>query len=366
MANLFTLEDTGDRYEAKISSEQSPTVSSNYVSRNTNYPKPSTISIGSKSVSTRPLETKKTQSTGIDVVNTFDWTTTPKINQNFPVITPSIRLQEFKLDTSTFAQQMMYLAAAGGDGAAATLNVLDTLNAKIKVALVPSQIKTVKEGVSKIQEFVNSGFDKSPEKYLEPYDGLYHAVPTSFQYNFPYFQNQWRDLSNDFADTYSGQSAPMAQAIVGAAENIVGNLTLPLILTEPGVFIEKPKFYNFSSTGESLTFNFPLLNTLHPEQVSRNYQLLWLLIFQNRPYRKNRVLIDPAVIYRATVPGVRYLHWAYMSGLSVEFLGTRREITLDFPNGPISTIVPEAYNVSITLQSLVLESGNLMLKTANI
>jgi hypothetical protein len=64
--------------------------------------------------------------------------------------------------------------------------------------------------------------------------------------------------------------------------------------------------------------------------------------------------------------------YAYISNLSIKFLGTIRRLPVSIPNlsnGSISTKtvevpIPEAYDVSITFNSLINDYGNTMVSDA--
>jgi len=134
----------------------------------------------------------------------------------------------------------------------------------------------------------------------------------------------------------------------------------------PGIYIEKPKFFNFKEEGERIRFRFPLINTGWStfEDVSKHWQLLYLLAYQNRPNRRSRDLIDPAVIYEVTIPGVRFYPFCYISDMSINFVGARRRMNITAPVGggssTVNTIVPDAYLVDITLTTLVSETQNFL------
>jgi len=78
-----------------------------------------------------------------------------------------------------------------------------------------------------------------------------------------------------------------------------------------------------------------------------------------------------------TIPGVKYMPFSFISSLGVAYKGTRRMMKINVPasiksGGGISnittnfqTIVPEAYEISITLQGLVTDSKNFMYSLVN-
>ena len=209
-------------------------------------------------------------------------------------------------------------------------------------------------------------------KYLLPYEGLYLTEDTQFYYRFPYFVNNLNDISNKFSSTPNinpaeiggpaGSFYGLSEGLGAAAMTVAANANL----NAPGVYIEKPKFYNFSEDGEALVFKFPLVNTgwATYTDVLRNWQLLYLLAYQNRPNRRSRDLIDPPVIYEVSIPGSRYYPYAYIETMKGAFVGSVRKMLIDVPYGKgsikIESIIPDAYDVTITLRALVRESQNFL------
>jgi hypothetical protein len=88
-------------------------------------------------------------------------------------------------------------------------------------------------------------------------------------------------------------------------------------------------------------------------------------MYQNRPNRRSRELIDPSVLYEVSIPGVRYMPYAYISSMKIDYFGSRRHMELEVPvlggTSTIDTIVPDAFLVSITLTGLVAESRNFLM-----
>jgi hypothetical protein len=124
-------------------------------------------------------------------------------------------------------------------------------------------------------------------------------------------------------------------------------------------------------SGRTLSFTIPLLNTGSFDDVRRNWQLIFGLVYQNRPGRVSKSIIDQPVIYEVHLPGVAYMPYAYISSLSVKFLGNRREMEFDVPImnegvgggtsnnvGNIRTVIPDAYELSLTVTGLNEETRN--------
>ena len=120
--------------------------------------------------------------------------------------------------------------------------------------------------------------------------------------------------------------------------------------------------------GRAVNFRFPLLNTNNPDDIARNWQLIFGLIYQNRPGRVSKSIIDQPVIYEVVIPGVTFMPYAFVSRLSVRFLGSRRNMAFNVPIldennidiGEIETTVPDAYEVDMTIQSLNDETRNML------
>ena len=146
--------------------------------------------------------------------------------------------------------------------------------------------------------------------------------------------------------------------------------------SQPGVYIEKPQYFQ-GAGGRSETVKFPLSNTVRrgtASPIQQNYELLWLLAFQNRPYKTTFARTPPPKLYTVTVPGHFSMPYAYIDNMSVEFVGTVRKSYVYVPSGgsgegaltakKIKTDVPEAYQVSLTFKSLLGEYGNTMVSNA--
>jgi len=155
-------------------------------------------------------------------------------------------------------------------------------------------------------------------------------------------------------------------------------------------FQERAKFYNFPTEGEEISFTFPLINTGSAsfDDVVRNWQLLFMLLYQNKPARLNRSIVEPPVIYQVEIPGQKFYPFCYVSSITVDFKGARRELKFQLPfqntvyndsgrtegtekipiideqiqteNRAFTTIIPDAYMVKITLKSLLAETRNFM------
>jgi hypothetical protein len=209
-------------------------------------------------------------------------------------------------------------------------------------------IATIREEISNLAQSDQAVLGE----YLKSYLGIYLTRETGFFYVLPYFENNFQDITNSWSRL--DRASPLHNVVDQAA-----NAIMPYF--KPGVYIERPKFFEFQSNeGDSVTVTFPLLNTTS-NTYKKNYEFLWMLAFQNKYYRESFASVRPSSIYTVQIPGVKYFPYAYISKLTIDFVGTRRLLPVETPIGTVDAPVPDAYQVSLTLRSLLSDSANTML-----
>jgi hypothetical protein len=228
----------------------------------------------------------------------------------------------------------------------------------------------------------NSTVNSSP--WLAPYRNLYLTDPTGWVYILPYFNNNVATQTNTFSDEGKTGTAtdallkPLAGLATEAA-GVLASLNNPTQIT----YIEKTKFYNYPDVGQSISVEFPLINTgnVTYDDVVRNWQFLFLLLYQNRPGKTAQNTVDQPVIYQAEIPGTSFYPFCYMESINIEFMGSRRELTINIPSSSstssdagaagqsvssstgstsIVAVIPDAYRVTLTLKSMIADSKNFM------
>lgn len=332
-------------------------------------------SIGAKSQnkSVQIQRTVSSKPTTISFVEKYkNWTVSPILNNIYDkeIKIPDIQLKEKKLISSTLWEQFKYFAYIGKTLPGTTAESLRSFPFLEKIALATQKIidETSKKTKDLLTALEFDTPDFTNQKKEDPYEGIYALEDTRFNYILPFYTKNIRNKTNSFSETYSGDGkgivAPLADHIKEFTE---GHAQGVRAIVEPGLYIEKTQFYNFGHNTESVSFSFPLLNTISSEQISENYQFLFLLLFQNSLYRKDRSAFVPPCIYEVLIPNIRYMKYAYISNLSIDFLGTRRMIEINVPtirgNSNIKTIVPEAYNLNITITGLHDEVANFLLRS---
>lgn len=314
-----------------------------------------TASYGGNDVFARRIS-KATSSVGgmIDVYNSFDWSTSPYPlwDNTLKDLIPFARIKEMHLKDDAIYNALKYY----------TTTVLQTGNTTIQ-----NMLKKIADALG-INSQQTSQSNSTTKNWMTPYDGLYSTdTKDCFTFTFPYFDNK---AMNNVVGNYEDISTPtggfnIAKTISNTAEE-ASNVSR--LFVAPGQYIEKPKLFSAATAGNpSITVSFPLLNTLNFASAVKNFQLLWLLIFQNTPQRLTKTIINFPSLYEVHVPGVTFMNYAHMSNMQVDFIGNRRMVEVDMPPGPdlparIKVVMPDAYNVTMTFTSLVVNANNLSLE----
>lgn len=310
----------------------------------------------------------------IDVVNDFSWSASPR-NHGAHKKVPVVYLTERKqMSNSLVASAIYYLnALATGTNASQGISFITTKLDSIigggakdpgTTSVAGKSITSAFEAFkAKLGSLVGSGSDKALLRDLKSYAGIYFTEETGFQYALPYFNDHNFSVQNSWASTAQIQG-PLGGAVATGME-IFDQAAAAINIMQPGTFIERPKYFQYPEEGKSITVTFPLLNTVIKSAnrlpYQQNYELLWMLAYQNKPYRTSFSRILPSKIYTLTVPGQDFFPYCYISNMKVDFVGTRRNLPVTLPtNDTIDTVIPEAYRVSLTFTSLLADVANMM------
>lgn len=353
--------------------------------------------------------TSNSQGGVVNVVKDFYWTYS-KLNEGRQEV-PRIILNEKRLKSNALISQLKYSFGVSKAGVRQFINNLPTNMSNPLNSFLKKSITTVRESEAgqAVTNYVNNlpflqdnNEVYSSNPYLLPYQNLYITEPTGWTFIMPYFDNYNNAAANTFSNDIGGSTAlsflKQGVDLVTDIADTFSALNNPTQIT----FVERAKFYNYPTEGEEFSFSFPLINTGSAtyEDVIRNWELLFLLLYNNKPSRKNVSVIDPPVIYQIEIPGVKFLPFCYISAITVEFQGSRRELSFDLnvqdqlnvdvsvpitgptqPGSPqdfivrgfnnnnvfrnITTIIPDAYMVKIAVKSFLPESKNFMYSVLN-
>jgi len=329
----------------------------------------------------------------IDVVTTFPWTQSPASSRTD---VPTAYIKEKRLLTNSTLANFFYGILAGADVLQTAadrvesgniqvggneLNVFDTLSAAgvsypgVQEA-VTDKAQKFSSNVEKYKDMATGFLDQGNQKdnILKPYNGLYYTEDTGFKYFLPYLSDGYLGTNNTFSD--DSQKLAGLDTISQTLQTGFDAVRGVAFMDKPGVYVEQSKQFQFGQDGKTFDITFPLLNTGSYEDIKRNWQLIFGLIYQNKPGRINRNLLELPVIYEFYIEGMAYMPYSYISQIQVDFVGNRRTMGIDIPSfnnvsgnpslddrTTINTVVPDAYNVKITFEGLNKETKNFLIRS---
>jgi len=323
--------------------------------------------------------TQNGPSTHINVRDEHHWTESP-ISSRREV--PVLNLKELQILSNPMLNQIannvQAAVGSGADGVEKLKGVMDEISGDgFSFDKKAKEISTLLNSTIESTQAQQESTFADP---MNPYQLLYTVMPTGFKYSLPYMEDTYSSTTGTFGESaMTGQGAwttAMAKLAEGGNELIQGLNTNRLL--SPGRLIEKPKAFSFTGREKSYTVTFPLLNTKSYVEIIKNWQYLFLLAYQNTPNRVNRDLIDPPCIYESYIPGVWYSKYSSITDMRVDFLGARREMEIPImfldssssrvgspsetnwllDKKKILTVIPDAYQVSITVTELFSETQN--------
>lgn len=272
------------------------------------------------------------------------------------------------------------------------------------VSTAASQNLSRKDGLTNTSSVLKSATD--------PYFGLYTVKKSGFSYTFPYVSdksmigvgNQWgkpgsevatgvgragAGISKIFDSLSTGKKIDGEPTGVGGkfkklfnvAEgigNLVGGLAGAGLAAGGGATSEElaaeiPKAYKGTDLQDSISLTFYLYNTFDTDiaSIKRNWDLCFLLTYQNLPNRLAKNLLHPPCLYEIEVPGYKRIPLAYLTNIDISNVGNVRIINLETGEAVIDgqqnsncKVIPEAYKISLTFQSVLKNTRNTFLYTA--
>jgi len=141
----------------------------------------------------------------------------------------------------------------------------------------------------------------------------------------------------------------------------------PIASIDSDPVLDKPHIWT-STAPRSITISFPLFNInadsseVAEQHIARNWELCYLLTYQNLYNKRNLFTGIPPVFYEIEVPGLYYTKAGYVSNISILNAGNIRNLGLPVgettPRIPVN--VPDAYVVNITLTDFFMPSRNFL------
>lgn len=252
------------------------------------------------------------------------------------------------------------------------------------IGAIPAAYNEISQGQQNFIDIFTKYNNPDLESVLFPYQRLYILGPTGFRYKFPYLNRSVLNQRGAFSDSNSENNitANLTDIVNRGTDftEAIGG-TLRLMQQAGSAKIERAKNYNYPSEGESFEVAFPLYNTQPAtyEDIKNNFKLVLLLLYQNLPLRQDKIIVEPPVVYDVTIPGNRREPYCYISSITVNYMGSTRLMRIDTGgigkvgysdfessvNIPefIETIIPDAYEIRMTLQPMIAHTKNLLFTT---
>ena len=237
---------------------------------------------------TKNTPQEKVVNTTIDVIRDYDWTySRNKISRADEV--PYVEIKEFKLAGNSYITSLMTSALLFPDVSKANVEALggnyqelsqsffnaianfsDNTFAKFisqnKQDIISKVANNAKDIGSKFADQVK-GIDNSAAAWniqdlKDKYEYLYIRRPTGATYRFPHFDNNFISIGNSFDDTYQGETTPWQKSFENLSNTVsmAANLANFASVLEPGMYIQRPKFYNFGNSEYTTAVDFYLFN----------------------------------------------------------------------------------------------------------
>jgi len=264
---------------------------------------------------------------------------------------------------------------------------------------------------------------KSPSDFasaMDPYAGLYAVETTGFVYYLPYYTatnmvkvgNTWGapgtgvgsglgKVAGGISNFFSGAKSKAKKSATGSGAgggggedegsgrdfgkalggmfDVMGGATDVLFGATAGAYGENAKeeliAYQGSGEKEGAEMSFYLYNTLDNgdvTQLQKNWELCYILTYQNLPNRKGINFLDAPCLYKIDIPGYKQIPLAYLSNISIQNMGNTRLVDLTTgevvnadSGDPYVKLMPEAYKVTLGFTGVLKNTRNLFLSNAD-
>ena len=350
----------------------------------------------------------------VNVHGEYSWTVSDDARSYIPRVT----LTEYKLEFASELNALQQMVGGSGQnvaiGAAALTRIPRVQALANAIAAIPgagflksASDNIVATGADKIKNLVDEffigkddmldGVGNKEDESLNPYRNLYTTEKTGWGYVLPYlgagnmtditntfsqsdfktrFLTPWYKASQDLKDPKSEKNktpGSILGSVFAASNSFVGGAA-------GAIRAENPQSFTGTST-ENIKVVFYLLNTIKSEDIRKNYEFCYLLTYQNLPNRRSINVLDSPPLYRAKVDGYKTLPVCYMNDLKIENVGAVRLVDIGQTsvknqasnsvlrgaesNSNTVKMIPEAYKISFTLQSVFMNSQNMFVFAAN-
>lgn len=212
---------------------------------------------------------------------------------------------------------------------------------------------------------------------LGPYQGLFPKKEPTGRYQFPYFSDVnfeintpvWQSLDTlgemgkavqsgigtIFGEKVAGYAGQIGSALAGA-----GMATMAAVYPKVGI-MDRPRLWQ-NHDFRSINIKFPLFNTYDPNDWEKNRRLCWMLINDNLYTKRDFITSIPPVFYEVEIPGQHFSYASCVTNLTVYNRGNMRMLK---DSSGKDCVVPDAYEINMTLTDMVMPSKNLFQAVGN-
>lgn len=365
--------------------------------------------------------TKAGSSEIIDIINDYPWIVDTVINhstkdtldfQQIETGASTAKSIKYKKKTNIPVCYITERKSAVNSTVANVLSLISTFNDITQVigeagdAVSSTQLKAGAKEASKllangktmINNFIKDslpGFAKLlaqnnlNDEILNPYRFFYITADTGKRYAFPLTNKESSSFITSKATwgkPKGGQTGMIKKVLdkVGSVltnasgyANLARNIAYlnnddPTKSDDNGNAAETIKSFTYPDVGESININFTLYNTTKRNAWKNNFRFLYLFAMRNLPFKTETISFVPPLLYDIIVPGVKRLPVCALTNMKVDPMGMTRVLEcpnfIDSKSGDqgangrtIPVNVPEAWSITLTFQSLIAPSANLLL-----
>lgn len=285
----------------------------------------------------------------IDIVRGYPWTPSLKSNRND---IPEIILHEHRNNESAIKRNVMFYANGLGG---LSFDIVRNITGFISGSIPPSNTT-------------------GSRNLLDVYKEIFPDNPTGNIYYLPYFTKSYMELNSPpweqlddigtTIDQLTKSGSELADFALGTGTEIqkkadalrsAGGAAKELAMTAlrwaypiVGVY-DRPRIFS-SHDERTVTIQFPLYNTLEPNDWIKNRNFIYKLMVQSLYTKSSFITGYPPVFYRVLVPGQYFSFASCITNFSVDNLGNIRKL--------YGYNVPDAFQVSITLREMCMPSSN--------
>lgn len=321
-------------------------------------------------------ETKQDNNgTIINILTDYDWALNAREISHSKRI-PAVYVNEYRQKLSTFSSSLKY-AFTGISTSIDNATEYITQNSSATSSLIEANTEVTSDNLFN-QIVARSG------SHLSPYFNMYSLDSTNcLKYVFPYFTSSAFNVGNTYNDKPQSGGANLFNRFVEPPTKTTGRFGLAAeqineiigvidafgdnsSIGDEGIYIERPKYFQYSETAETVVVDFFLYNTVvnNPETSAwkKNYRFIKNFTLKNLPYKISYFSYKTPALYEVSIPGIKYFPISFISNIAISNIGMARYLKYSATS---QVLVPEAWKVSITFQSLLNPSANILASAFN-